>query len=246
MRGLKVVGVTLSITLCAWISVGIHAAQPPGRSMGHRYQVAAAPPHDAHAASGRGGVSPAMARERLIAGNRRFVAEQPISLRRDLKRLMKVAQGQRPFAVIVGCSDSRVPVEIVFDQGLGDLFVIRLAGNIVDDAGLGSIEYAVDHLGARLVVVLGHDRCGAVEATLKGESLPGHMVSLAEAILPAVNEVRGRPGDPLQNAVTANVKQTVELLRESEPLLAGWVKSGRLKVVGARYELDTGKVVWLP
>jgi carbonic anhydrase len=182
----------------------------------------------------------------LIAGNRRFVAEQPIGLRRDLKRLMKVAQGQRPFAVIVGCSDSRVPVEIVFDQGLGDLFVIRLAGNIVDDAALGSIEYAVDHLGVRLVAVLGHDRCGAVEAALKGESLPGHMVSLAEAIQPAVNEARGRPGDLLQNAVTINVERTVEVLRSSEPLLAGWVKSGRLKVVGARYELDTGKVIWLP
>jgi carbonic anhydrase len=230
MRGLQAVGLILPLALIA-APLGIRAA---------------APAHGAHAGSTRQGVSPTMTLERLIAGNQRFVAGRPIGLRRDPTRRAEVAEGQQPPAVIVGCSDSRVPAELIFDQGLGELFIIRLAGNIVDDAALGSIEYGVEHLHARLIVVLGHDRCGAVQAALKGGSLPGHMESFVKAIRPAVEETRGQPGDPIRNAVNANVQRMVHLLRSSEPILAGEVKSGRLKVVGARYELESGKVVWLP
>jgi carbonic anhydrase len=231
MRGLQALGIILPLALVAAAPLGLRAA---------------APAHGAHAGSAPKGVSPAMTVERLIAGNQRFVAGKPIGLRRDPTRRAELAQGQRPPAVIVGCSDSRVPANLVFDQGLGELFITRLAGNIVDDAVIGSIEYAVDHLHARLIVVLGHDRCGAVEAALKGGSVPGHMGSFVEAIRPAVEEARSQPGDPLQNAVNANVRRMVHLLRTSQPILASGVKSGRLKVVGARYDLESGKVVWLP
>jgi carbonic anhydrase len=231
MRGLQAVGLILSVALIAAAPLGLRAA---------------APAHEAHAGGARPGVSPTMTLERLIAGNQRFVAGRPIGLRRDPKRRTEVAEGQQPPAVIVGCSDSRVPAELIFDQGFGDLFITRLAGNIVDDAALGSVEYGVEHLHARLIVVLGHDRCGAVQAALMGGSLPGHMESFVKAIRPAVEETRGHSGDPIRNAVNANVQRMVHLLRSSEPILAGEVKSGRLKVVGARYELESGKVVWLP
>jgi carbonic anhydrase len=230
MRGLQAVGLILPLALIAAPLV-LRAAEPT---------------HGAHAGSARLGVSPTMTLERLIAGNRRFASGHPIGLRRDLNRRAEVAQGQRPPAVIVGCSDSRVPAELIFDQGIGDLFITRLAGNIVDDAALGSIEYGVKVLHARLIVVLGHDRCGAVEAALKGGSLPGHLASFVDPIRPAVEETHGQPGDALRNAVNANVRHMVRLLRTSQPILAGEVKSGRLKVVGARYDLENGKVVWLP
>lgn len=230
MRGLQAVGLILPLALIA-ASLGLRAAEPA---------------HGAHGASERRGVPPTMTLKRLRAGNQRYASGNPLGLRRDPTRRAEVAEGQQPPAVIVGCSDSRVPAELIFDQGLGDLFITRLAGNIVDDAALGSIEYAVDHLHARLIVVLGHDHCGAVQAALKGGSVPGHMGSFVEAIRPAVEETRGHPGDPIRNAVNANVQRMVHLLRTSQPILAGEVKSGRLKVVGARYELENGKVVWLP
>jgi carbonic anhydrase len=230
MRGLQAIGLMLSLSLIAAPLV-LRAAEPA---------------HGAHAGSAPKGVSPTMTLERLIAGNQRFVSGKPIGLRRDPGRRAEVAQGQRPPAVIVGCSDSRVPAELIFDQGIGDLFVTRLAGNIVDDAALGSVEYGVEVLHARLIVVLGHDHCGAVQAALKGGSVPGHMGSFVEPIRPAVEETRGHPGDPSRNAVNANVQRMVHLLRTSQPILAGEVKSGRVKVVGARYDLASGKVVWLP
>jgi carbonic anhydrase len=131
-----------------------------------------------------------------------------------------VVTGQHPFAVILTCSDSRVPPEVIFDQGIGDLFVIRNAGNIVDDVVIGSIEYAVEHLHTPLVIVLGHQQCGAVTAALKGGKATGHIASVIEKILPAVADARKQPGDSLLNAIDANVARMVNELRASHPVLA--------------------------
>ena len=178
----------------------------------------------------------------LVAGNKRYAAARSIYPHQTAARRTQVARGQHPFAVILGCSDSRVPPEIVFDQGLGDLFVIRVAGNIVDDTVLGSIEYAAEHLGVRLVMVLGHKRCGAVDAAVKRGEAAGHISSLAEAIRPAVEKARGQPGDLLDNAVKANVERVVGQLQLSEPILVKLVKEGRLNIVGAYYDLESGVV----
>ena len=182
----------------------------------------------------------------LMEGNKRYVAAKSLRPNQSAQRRGEVAKDQNPFAVILGCSDSRVPPEIIFDQGLGDLFVIRLAGNVADNLALGSIEYAVDHLGAPLVMVLGHSRCGAVSAAVqvveKGAQTPGHIASLVEVIWPAVNKMRGRPGDLLDNAITANVALVVERLKATPPTLSEFVQKGKLRIVGARYDLDTGAV----
>lgn len=186
------------------------------------------------------------AEKMLKDGNRRFVKDKVEHPRRGELRIKEVSPNQNPFAVILGCSDSRVPLEVIFDQGLGDLFVVRLAGNIVDVAALASIEYAVGSLGVPLVVVLGHKSCGAVAAALRGGEVPGHLSILVKAIQPAVDETKGKPGDPLDNAVRANVKVMVNKLRTSEPILAPAVKAGKVKVIGAYYDLDTGVVSFMP
>jgi carbonic anhydrase len=157
-----------------------------------------------------------------------------------------LTKSQHPFAIIVSCSDSRVPPEIVFDQGLGDLFVVRVAGNVIDDHSLGSIEYGVDHLAARLVVVLGHQRCGAVKAAketiaAKGKA-PAHIQSLVTAIKPAVEATVH--GD-LEATVEANVKNVAQALRSSTPILKPKIDSGEVRVIGAYYNLDTGAVSFL-
>src|SRR5213595_145824 len=162
------------------------------------------------------------------------------------KRREELAKSQHPFAVVLGCSDSRVPPEIVFDQGLGDLFVLRVAGNVIDDHSLGSIEYAVDHLAVRLIVVLGHQRCGAVKAAketiaAKGEA-PAHIQSLVAAIKPAVESTLN--GD-LDATIKANVKDVVDALRSSTPILKGKVDAGDVQVIGGYYSLDTGAVTFL-
>src|SRR5436309_6992024 len=162
------------------------------------------------------------------------------------RRRAELAKSQHPFAIIVSCSDSRVPPEIVFDQGLGDLFVIRVAGNVIDDHSLGSIEYAVDHLAVRLVVVLGHQRCGAVKAakeTIAAKTeAPAHIQSLVTAIQPAVEATVH--GD-LETTVKANVKDVVQALRSSTPVLKAKVDSGELRVLGAYYSLDSGAASFL-
>jgi carbonic anhydrase len=182
----------------------------------------------------------------LAEGNARYVAGQPSHPHQDGARRTEVAAGQKPFAVVVGCSDSRTAPEILFDQGLGDLFVTRLAGNVVDDAALGSIEFAVAKLGARMVVVLGHEKCGAVTAAVdaetKGTVLPAHLGAFVDAIKPAAESVKDLPGDPVDNADCANVKWIVGKLKTSNPVLAPLVQSGELQIVGARYDLDDGKV----
>jgi carbonic anhydrase len=193
-------------------------------------------------------VSPEEALKRLMEGNARFVAGRMTRVAPEdvASARHNVATGQRPFAVIVGCSDSRVSPEIVFDEGLGDIFVIRTAGEVVDDAALGSIEYAVEHLGSQLIVVLGHQRCGAVSAAVAGEDAPRHIATLLKAIEPAVEQTKGEPGDPVENAVHAQAINVAKQLRQAEPILAERVRSGKLKIVAARYDLDTGKVEVLP
>jgi carbonic anhydrase len=188
------------------------------------------------------GTTPDLALRELRAGNRRYVAARVVRPHQNAARRALVAKGQHPFAVVIGCADSRVPPEIVFDQGLGDLFVVRVAGNIADDAVLGSVEYAVEHLGARLIVVLGHERCGAVQAALQGGETPGHVAALVEAIGPAVDAVRGQPGDVLDRAVKANVGRVVGEVKSSKPVLAPLVEAGKVRVVGGYYHLASGAV----
>jgi carbonic anhydrase len=179
--------------------------------------------------------------EKLIAGNQRYMSDQLVHHHQSGNRMRALANRQHPFAVILGCADSRVPPEIIFDQGLGDLFVIRVAGNILDDAILGSIEYAVEELGTSLVLVLGHERCGAVAATVKHAAVLGHITTLINAIQPAVDKAKTEPGNLLDNAVRANIKLVVEQLESSTPV-AQLVQHSRLKVVGAQYNLNCGSV----
>jgi carbonic anhydrase len=180
--------------------------------------------------------------QKLIEGNRRHLSGEFTITQRLAERRQQVAKAQHPFAAILGCSDSRLPPEIVFDHSLGDLFVVRVAGNIVDMNGLASLEFAATQFGTPLIMVLGHARCGAVAAALAEAKVPGHIVSLVDAIKPAVAMSKGQPGDPLDNAIRANIRHTVEDLRTSQPILGDLVKAGTLKVVGALYSLDTGKV----
>ncbi len=203
------------------------------------------------AAAGRAGhavagVAPAEAQRRLIEGNLRYVEARAAHTNQTVARRTDLARTQHPFAIVVGCADSRVPPEILFDQGLGDLFVIRLAGNIADDAVLASIEYAVAHLGVRYVMILGHERCGAVTAVAAGGDAEGHIPALVKAIQPAVDRVRNQPGDLVENAVLANIALVVGQVKGSKPILADRVRRGELVVVGARYDLDDGKVAILP
>lgn len=185
--------------------------------------------------------------KRLMDGNQRFVTGHRIPRGDDAKRRAELANTQKPFAIVVCCSDSRVGPEVVCDQDLGDVFVIRTAGEVIDDVALGSIEYGVEHLGTRLILVLGHKRCGAVTAAVaNGEAPPGHIAALVQAIRPAVDETRGQPGDAVDNAVRANVRDIVGQLRTNEPILAESVHAGKVTIVGARYDLDTGRVEVLP
>jgi carbonic anhydrase len=181
----------------------------------------------------------------LIDGNKRFVAGNLTSLSNLAQDRDKVATGQSPFAVIVSCSDSRVPPEIVFDQTLGQLFVVRTAGQVIDEAARGSITYGVDFLKAPLLLVLGHSGCGAVEAAiaaLQGATIPGYAYRFAEAIGPAVQSVRDQPGDQLDNAIRANIEMGADQLRTAEPDLAAAVSSGQLTVAGGFYDLASGEV----
>ncbi|NWF82797.1 MAG: carbonic anhydrase [Bryobacteraceae bacterium] len=189
------------------------------------------------------GVAPEKALARLMEGNRRHVQHRERHPDMEVKRRHELAtSGQHPFAIIIGCADSRVPPELVFDQGLGDMFVIRDAGNVVDEGILGSIEYAVEHLGVRLVMVLGHEKCGAVSAAIAGGEAHGHVKVVVDAIQPAVEESAKEPGDKVHNCVVANARRTARLIRESEPVLKSLASSGRNLVVAADYDLYSGKV----
>lgn len=191
-------------------------------------------------------LSPDEALQKLMAGNQRYVRNAPIRPEQTATRRSQLAVSQHPFAVILGCSDSRVAPEIIFDQGLGDLFVVRVAGNVLDDDGLGSLEYAVEHLHAPLIVVLGHTKCGAVTAAVSGEPAPGHLRAIMQALKPVVRSTRGLPGDPVEVAVKANVQRVVNQLQHSHPILAEHLKANTLKIVGGCYDLSTGAVELLP
>jgi carbonic anhydrase len=189
---------------------------------------------------------------RLQEGNRRFVSdERKLDVRASHTRREAVADGQQPFAIVLGCSDSRVPAEVIFDQGLGDLFVIRVAGNIVAPSQVGSVEFAASRYGARLVVVLGHTQCGAVQATLEQVASPtrhsSNIQSIVDRILPSIETVLAAApaGDQtrlLQLAVRANVRASADHLRHGSSLLERLIQEDNLLVVGAEYSLETGEV----
>jgi carbonic anhydrase len=218
-------------------------------------------------------VAPAEAISRLKEGNGRFTAGNPqhphdsvderrymaansyenagtiplgMTSEQAVKRRAELKKSQHPFAIILSCSDSRVPPEIVFDEGLGDLFIVRVAGNVLNDEGLGSIEYGVDVLGARLIVVLGHQSCGAVDAAMKTVAAkgkaPGHIQSLVTAIKPVVDST---PKGDLDTMIKANVKHVVDALRSSTPILKARVDLGEVQVTGSYYALETGAVTFL-
>jgi len=189
-----------------------------------------------------------VALSRLREGNDRFRNGHLRHPDQEISRLHEIASAQHPFAVIVSCSDSRVPPEIVFDEGLGDLFVVREAGHVADAATLGSIEYAVEHLHAHLVVVLGHENCGAVAAAAdvitKNAKPEGHIVNLVDNIRPAIERSMGGSGSLVARAVRANVDLVAENIRGSHPILFEHLAHGDVKVVGAVYDLKTGAIEW--
>lgn len=186
--------------------------------------------------------------ELLELGNGRFVDARLAKKDLGEDRRKTLAAGQKPFAVIVSCSDSRVPPELIFDQGLGDIFVVRVAGNVIDEVGKGSVEYGVEHLGAHLVVVLGHEKCGAVSATVEGgDSTPtGSIGSIISKIRPSSNKAKmtGASGEELIEAtVDENVKESIRALETSPILDEAWRK-GELTFVRAKYHLETGEVTF--
>jgi carbonic anhydrase len=193
-------------------------------------------------------LDPSAALERLKAGNVRYAAgesdRKPFAASREA-----LAAGQNPYAAILSCADSRVAPELAFDEGRGDLFVVRLAGNFVNPDGLASMEFAVAVLGTPLIVVLGHEGCGAVKAAIgvvtEDAKLPGHLPALVESIRPAVVEAQKESGDLLVNSTRDNVNLNVQKLVESTPILKEAVDAGKLQVVGAVYDLDSGEVEFL-
>jgi len=187
-------------------------------------------------------LSPDAALQKLMDGNQRFVQQKGKHPDQSQARMKQVAQSQHPFAAVLCCADSRVPPEILFDEGIGDLFDIRVAGNIVTPEVLGSLEYAVAVLGTPVVMILGHERCGAVTAAVQGERLPGHIGSFVKAIKPALAKTKGISGDPVDNAVIANVQYQIQKLKWSSAILSQRSLNGKLKIVGGRYDLDSGEV----
>ena len=181
---------------------------------------------------------------RLKEGNDRFVAGRMIRPEQSPEARLRLSTGQKPFAVVVTCSDSRLPPEVIFDQGLGDLFVVRVAGNIVDEAGLGSIEYAIEHLDTPLIVVLGHEKCGAVSATLDALQPPydrphGAIESIVDGITPAVTEALTQQGDLLKNAILANIAHSRDVIK-GDPELEDFLKFDAVKIATGYYSLSDG------
>ncbi|HEY7067201.1 MAG TPA: carbonic anhydrase [Chloroflexota bacterium] len=192
------------------------------------------------------GPTPDQALQRLQDGNQEFVLATQAAGGRGIERRLEVSQGQNPFAIILGCADSRVPPEIVFNTGLGDLFVCRVAGNIETPEIIGSIEYGVQVLGAPLIMVLGHSSCGALDAALavvtQGAEFQGYLSGLVDQLTPAAASIAGQPGNPLDNAIRANVQMTVARLLRRDPDLASRARDGRARVVGGVYDLASGRV----
>lgn len=187
--------------------------------------------------------------KKLIYGNKRFAENKSIKPRQTDADLKNNELGQKPFATIIGCADSRVPNEIIFDQGVGDLFITRTAGQVMAEASYGTIEYATEVLNTRLIVVLGHESCGAVQAAMKlPENPPGHVVTLINAIKPAslvAKNAKLGPDETLDLAIRQNVMEQVELLRGLEPVLSRRFENGDVLIVGAVYNLHTGAVEFI-
>jgi carbonic anhydrase len=194
-------------------------------------------------------VTPDQALKNLKDGNARYLAGKSQHPRQDARRRAEtVSGGQHPFAIILSCADSREPVEILFDQGIGDLFVVRVAGNVADVDELGTMEYGADHLGAPLIVVLGHAKCGAVTAVVKGEHVSGNIPALVDNIIPAATKSKAKnlTGDALiADAVKANVMQSIEDTFINSDVLRERVAGGKLKILGAVYDLEKGTVEWM-
>ncbi|WP_121063312.1 carbonic anhydrase [Chachezhania antarctica] len=193
--------------------------------------------------------SPEEALQRLMDGNARYVANEAINTDHSVGRNAR-AEGQQPFAAIVSCADSRVAPELIFDQGPGDLFVVRVAGNFINEDGLASLEFGAAVLGVQVIVVLGHTSCGAVSATIQSiqdkELPPGHLPSLVNALRPAVYDVMATGADNLLEAATAkNAVLNAEMASKAEPILAGMHEEGKLSSVAAVYDIATGKVEFL-
>ena len=235
MRPIRPIGLTFAVMIATLLISG--TIQLPARLSTVSTVLAAA---DAPAPT----MNPTQALAQLMEGNQRFQRDANSHPHLHAKRRSELVGGQAPFAVILSCSDSRVPPELIFDQGLGGLFVVRLAGNTVTRAGLESIDYAVDHLGTNLIMVLGHDSCGAVKGAL-AECVSKPAAELPEIfanICPAVDKARKAGGDKLEsNAIDLNVTDQVKMLERS-PLFKKRIADGSLKIVGARYGLESGKV----
>jgi carbonic anhydrase len=188
------------------------------------------------------GVTPDQAAERLLEGNRRYVVQQAKHPNQMDEHRRALLAGQFPIVALLSCTDSRVPPELIFDQGVGDLFVVRLAGNILSDHALASVEFAVLVLRVPLVMVMGHSYCGAVEETLSGQPLPGHMSHLAAAIQPAAVKAAALPGDRVINTARLHAQMTGEQFTQRSSIVAEAVDKGRLKIMAAFYHLETGEV----
>lgn len=184
----------------------------------------------------------------LEEGNRRFVSGEIATKEFGKEELEKLAGGQKPFAIVLSCSDSRVPPETIFDWDLGDIFVVRVAGNVDDVISLGSIEYAAEHLKVPLLVVLGHSKCGAVKATVEGGEVPPNIAAIAKKISPAVEVAKAEHSgeeEIVEGAVVENVKNVLASIEKNSPVLKELIEKKELKVVGAKYELESGKVEFL-
>ncbi len=205
----------------------------------------------AMASSAGPGLGPDEALTKLKEGNLRYVAKATVAPRQDAARRHETATtGQHPFATVLACSDSRVPVEVIFDQGIGDIFTVRVAGNVAAADELGTIEYGAEHLGVPLVVVMGHTKCGAVTAVVKNEPVSGNLATLASSIVPAVKAVKSRfattdVNELVDKAIEANVWQAISDMYANSPVLKKMAASGKIKVVGALYDIDSGEVHWL-
>lgn len=193
----------------------------------------------AHAADIPLRVSPAEGIKQLVQGNERYVKEILLHPNRDQEARTRTAIAQKPFAIVLGCSDSRVPPEVLFDQGIGDLFIVRVAGNVVGPIELASIGYAALYLGASSLIVLGHQNCGAIKAVLSGDT--ENIEPIARLIAPAVKQAKTQAGSQIEDAVKDNVKYVVNQL-EHVPLIAKFIKEKKFAVVGGYYGLATGKV----
>lgn len=190
-------------------------------------------------------ITPDQALEKLMIGNRRYVAGRALHPRQSQAQRDLLLEGQHPFAAILSCSDSRVPSELIFDQGLGDLFIVRTAGHVTGDLVIGTLEFAVHVLHVPLIMVMGHTQCGAVAATLAGQSLPGRIGSIAIDLQPAVELARSEPGDQLLNAIHTNSRYTANKLTRESAILGNAADAGDLKIVPAYFDLKTSSVLLL-